>query len=339
MTLEVINCSPDDTIATVVLTIKEKHVQPLLLSYQAYAVLKGGQVPVRFEDKNYFIFCVVNTLCEPPPSTPTLSPYINTTVSDSEITEEDNTTIPASTIAIAITAGIVLMLLVLILLVIIVIILWLNKCKQKSQPVTKNEHPQTTLHVTNPTMASSNEGGKEHPSVSSNESGFHSSSDCGSPVSNSIEHPFPPNAIHSIDNSNTSPPNDRNTTRTNHSFPAVKSSNTKLEIKTNKINSVSKHHRNIQLTNEPHNIQWKKNKTYSSLNFHTANVPPINFYEDVEGISGNTRRAAAVSHVHHKKHQKPRPPAGHRTRHPLPVYSNHDVLPVHNTNDFRSSQV
>ena len=336
LTLDDINCSPDhdQTIITIVMTLKEK--QSLFLRSLVYSTLQEGQVKV---DQNYSIFCVVKTLCEKPPPPTTASPTIptipnNTNTTTSEVTDENNLVI-----AIAISAVIVITLLILVLLIIVVVMLRSHKHKQKAK-----QNPQTIPHVTNPVqLTSRNTASNGHSSISSNESGvFSDCSDSGLPVSDSTNDSFPPETIQYTDNSNTNLPNGY--ARTNPSFPAVIStinpSSTKDKkhkiIKTNKRNSVPKHHRNMQPVNEQQNIQWQENKNYSQLNPYNSAPNPsklpatmpnckqiteVHLYDDVEGINKSIRRAAA-SQVHHKtKHRPSATPC-------ITQHSNYNVSPV-----------
>ena len=336
LTLDDINCSPDDTIITIVMTLKEK--KSLFLRSLVYSTLER-QVKV---DQNYSIFCVVKTLCEKQFPPITTSPKIldNTSATTSEVPDENNGI--SLVIVIVISSVIVIMLLILVLLIIVAIILRSRKCKQK----TKQNSQTTTLRVTSPVqLTSQNITSNERPSTSSNESGFHSSSDCkdsGSPVSDSTDDPFLPNTIYYTDNPNTNLPNE--CVRTNPSFPTVRSTITPSSTKDNKLkttktaNSASKHH--VQSVNQQENIRWKQNKTYAQLNLYNsapylymAPAPVSNdkpskvtghFYDDIEGMNKSTQ-GAATSQIHHKtKHPHPRP----ITQHPSSAVYSNNVSPV-----------
>ena len=340
MALE-INCTPDDTIATIVVTLREK--EPLFLKTQVYSALKG-QVQVNFNNQNYSIFCVVKTLCEESP-TPTVSS--NDTLPNSE--ETTDTTISADT-SVVITIIILLLILLLLIALVIAVIIALQFCKykQKSKALTKKVHdPQlqssSTHHSTNSLQPTSRtEAGNQHPSTSSDDHLL--PPDTGSPISDSGEDPFSSNMIHSTDNSNASFPNANE--KTNPPIPAVKSNNNpshtkhskRKDRKTNQINSASKYNRNIQLDNVPH-IQWAKNETYdlhkpANLYNSLATTPTseemnTHLYEDVEGINESKRRSpVAAGHMHHNK-KYPQPRRHNTTQYPRPVHSHHSVSPVH----------
>ena len=162
LTIDDINCSPDDITITIVLTLKEK--QPLFLKNLIYSTLQERQVKV---DQNYSIFCVVNTLCEKqttePPTTETITTPTIISTPTSEVTKENNA------INFAIIIGITAVTLVVFLvLVIIAIILRLQRRKQNRKQISLD-----TLHVKNSHQsANENMASNKHPSTSSDESGF-----------------------------------------------------------------------------------------------------------------------------------------------------------------------
>ena len=348
MTLE-INCSPNDAITTVVVTLKEK--QPLHFNKLVYSTLKETQVNVIVNNQNYSILCVVKTLCEEPSTpTPTITYILNDT-SNNEDTDKNNIII--SPIGIAITVVIVMMLLVLIVLVIVAILLRLCSKKQRLKSATKPEHKlEADTHVT--TTSDEPAAGRtdsvliERPSTSSNDTGFGSSSDTGSPVSDHVDDPFSSNGIQSTENipTTSSVPTDRSTMN-----PSSVNNDKHKVVTTNQMNSTSKHHRNIQSTNETGNIHWEKNETYCRLDPRkpahvykspaTISKPSVtgevntHFYDDIEGINESRRRAgiaAATGHMHqNKKHTQARQPGNHiGTQNSQPTCSNHNVPPVHN---------
>ena len=374
LSLDDINCSPDDTIITIVMTLKEK--QSLFLRSLVYSTLQEGQVEV---DQNYSMFCVVKTLCEKtsPPTVTTASPKIpnNTNITtSSQVTNKNNAT--SFVIAVAISAVIVITLLILVLSIIVTITLRSRMHRQNAKlnartvphmtnpaqltgrthtstssnesgvhslsdsndsgppvgdntandpfpPVTNDSFPavRSTIsssstkdkkHMTNPVLLTSRTTtSSEHPSTSSNESGFYDSNDSGPPVSNSTaDDPFPPVTI---DNSSTN-----HNVRTNPSFSVVRStissSSTKDKIiKQNKINSISKH----QNLNQPPDIRWKANETYAQVNLYSAPnpskppatvpdcKPPLHLYDDIEGINESRQRVAASQIPRNTKHRTP----------------------------------
>ena len=318
MTLK-FNCSLDDAIATVVVTIREK--QPLLLKMQVESTLREGQVQANFNNQNYSIF-YVETLCEP--TTPTTTMGEPTTIvstnntSSKNVSDHNNRIISA--ISIAIIAAIVLMLLVFVVLLMITLRL---RSKQKSKSAAKDKYNfQITFNA-----------GSECPSTSNNRCTFHSSLDTRSPFSDIVGDPLSSHTIKPTDTSNTDLPNGNTTI--NSSIPAVSSSNNPsrskhrkhIVMKTNQIYSVSNPFRNIQSASEQQDIHWEQNKTYATLNSReSANVckstpatmpkPPsvsgegeTNFYDDVIGINESRQRAAATTHMHYsKKDSQPRQP-------------------------------
>lgn len=361
ITIDDINCSDNNTIATVVVTIKEK--EPLFLKDRVYTTLQDRHVKVELEDKNYTVFCVVKTLCEKTPPTPSLIPTVSTNFNNanSAITNETNVLLP-TVIIITIT---VLVLLILILLGVLAFILRFYKCKPKNKSSTINKsNSQTTLQITNPLsnqsisrMEAANEcpsnpqasqpmsridAANERPSTSSNDSGNFSLPDCNEPVSDSIDEPFSSNNIHSTENSNTHFPNSN--AETNPSVSAVRPgiNHSSSEHKKMKINSASKHRRVIQTiaNNGLNNIQWENNETYSllypqiSTNAYkppisvpkalvTADVKP-HYYEDIEGMNESTRRSTRPTSSHRRTKHMQLQPTGHiRTQHPQPVHSHH----------------
>ena len=360
MTLE-ISCSPNDAIGTVFVTLKEK--QSIHLNVLVYSTLKRRQVSVKVDNQNYTILCVVKTLCEQPP-TPTATIYISNNSSSEEDRDENNIII--SSAGIAITVAIVMMLLVLIVLLMVIVMLWLCKRKQKSKSAAKSEHNlQSYAHTTDPVQpAGSTEAViNEHPSTSSNDTGFISLSGAGSPITDNIEDPFSSNMTESgqsTDNSNANLSNGNATIVS--SIPADRSTlnpsdtkQSKHKVMTpNQITSASKHHRSIQLTNESSDIHWKQNKTYYNLDPHKsvnkckspASMPKpsvtseaeIHFYDDVKGINESRQQRAAItaatsySYRHrNKKYMQPGPPGScNGTWNSQPTHSYQNVLPVHN---------
>ena len=356
MTLE-ISCSPNDAIGTIVVTLKEK--QPLHLNRLVYSTLKGRQVTVIVDNQNYTILCVVKTLCEQPP-TPTATIYISNN-SSSEEDRDENNNIMISPAGIAIAVAIIVMLLVLIVLVVVAIMLRLFK---KSKPATKSEHSLQTDTDTTPSVQPASRAESAitgHPSTSSNDTGFSSLSDTGSPVSDSMDNTFLSNMSQSgqsIDNFNANLSNENVTT--NSSIPVDRStlnpSNTKQSkdkaMIRNQRDSASKHHRNKQLTNESVGIHWKENETYCRLDPHkpvnecispasmsnssVIGQAKMHFYDDVEGINESRQRAAITantshSHRHHnKKHTKPRLPGNCSEWNSQPTHSYQNVSPVCN---------
>ena len=329
MTLK-FNCSLDDTIATVVVTLREK--QQLLLKMQVESTLGKGQVQVNFNDQNYSIF-YIKTLREPPTPTtimdkPTTMVSTNNTSSEN-ITGENNTTVSA--VSIAIITAVALMLLILTVLLIIIIQL---RNKQKSKSTNKHE---CNFQI------NFNTGSECPPNLSSsNGCTFCSSSDTGSPVSDTVDGPLSSNTIRLTDNSNTDFPND------NITIPAVSSSinsssskhSKHVVMKTNQINYAPKLLGNIQSANDQHGIHWEQNEIYAILNPHNsasvykspATVPKslvngeaeTNLYDDVEGINESRRRATATGHAHHNV--QPRPSASEsRVHYP---HGNCNVVPV-----------
>ena len=256
------------------------------------------------------------------------------------------------------------MLLVLIVLVVVAIMLRVSNKKQKSKPAAKSEHSlQTDSHTTPSVQPASRAEAviNGHPSTSSNDTGFISLSDTGSPVSDIMEDTFLPNMSQSgqsIDNSNTNLSNENATT--NSSIPADRSTLNPLNTKQskhkfvirNQRDSASKHHRSIPLTDESVSIHWKDNETYCRLDPHKsvnectppASIPnpsvvgqaKLHFYDDVEGINESRRRAAITantshSHRHHnKKHTKPRLPGNCSELNSKPTCSYQNVSPVCN---------
>ena len=296
-----------------------------------YSILQRGQVRVEFKEESYNMSCGSNGPCSEilsstpiaatPRITPRITPSTTTTINasgTSQITQNNtNTTILAVTIS---TVVIIVMLIMLVIIVILAILLWSHKRK----PNTKNEpNSPTTFQLTG--------NNNEHPSTSSSESGFHSSSESnesGSPVSITADHPFPPPTIQQRDNSDNS--NSNATIRA--SVPVFNSSVTPLYtkqhqvIKTNKINTKPKCRHNLQLNNGPPNIRWSQNETYIShvpANIITSKpLPPVpkpsvtkevktNYYDDIVSFSGSTRRATRPTR------------SLNRSCHPQPVGNNH----------------
>ena len=376
LSLDDINCSPDDTIITIVVTLKEK--QSLFLGSLVYSTLQEGYVKV---DQNYSIFCVVKTLCEKLLASTTASPQIPSNISittDSQVTDENNGI--SLVVAVVISAGIVIALLILVLLITVAIILRSRTRRQNAKLKS-----QTVSHMTDPAQSPDRTTtGNGHPSTSSNESGIGSLSDgndSGAPVSDSIaDDPFPPvtinksstnhnirtnpstvphmtnpvllasriiassehpstssheSGVYSLSDSNDSgPPIDDSTAddpfppvtidksstnhniRTNHSFPAVRSTiNSSNKHKVIKQNKIPKH-QDVQLVNQPQNIRWKKNETYAQVNLYSAlnpskppaivpdcNPPLHHLYDDIEGINESRRRAAGNQMPHKTKHR------------------------------------
>ena len=327
MTLK-FNCSSDDTIATVVVTLREK--QQLLLRMQVESTLGKGQVQVNFNDQNYSIFYIKTLRGPPTPTTimdkPTTMVNTNNTSSEN-ITGENNTTVSA--VSIAIIAAVALMLLILTVLLIIIIQL---RNKQKSKSTSKHECNFQINFNTGSKCPSSNLS-------SNNGCTFRSSSDTGSPVSDTVDGPLSSNTIQLTDNSNTDFPSD------NITIPAVSSSTSSkhskhVVMKTNQINSVSKLLGNIQSASDQHGIHWEQNEIYAILNPHEsagvykspAIVPKssvnaeaeTDLYDDIEGINESRRRTTVTGHTHHNV--QPRPPASEsRVQYP---HGNCNVVPV-----------
>ena len=340
MTLE-ISCSPNDAIATVVVTLKEK--EPLNLSRLVYSTLKGRQVNVQ----NYSILCVVKTLCEEPSTpTPTIMYILNDT-SGKEDTDENNIII--SPIGIAITVIIVMMLLLLIILVIVAILLRLCNKKQRSKSATKSERKlETGTHDATPDQPANSTQFflNERPSTSSNDTGFSSLPDTGSPVSDAADDLFSSNMTQSTENNLTTSSNPADRSSMN---PSSVNNDKHKVVTTNQSNSASKHHRNIQLPNEP--VKWKENETYCRLDPRkpphayvspaTISKPSVtgevktHYYDDIEGINESRRIAAiaaATSYMHdNKKHTQSRSHGNHiPTQNSQPTHSNHNVSAVRN---------
>ena len=298
-------CSLDDTIATIIVTLREEQ-----LNMQVNAALREGQLQIKFNDQNYSIF-YVKTLYKPTTPTTTMAKtlvpttMVSTNSTSSEnITDENNSII--SVVSIAIIAAVALMLLVLMVLLIIT----LRLCnKRRSKSATKKECKyQITFNA-----------GSECPSTlnSSNGRTFHSSLNTGSHVSDPVDDPLSSHIIQSTDNKH-------------------------IVMKTHQMNCTSKHLRNIQSGNDQHDIHWEINKTYAILNPHNsasvykspATVPKslingeaeINLYDDVEGINESRRRATTAGHTHHNV--QPRPPTSYsRIQYP---HGNCNVSPVNN---------
>lgn len=307
MTLK-FNCSLDDAIATVVVTIREK--QPPLLKMQVESTLREREVQASFNNQNYSIFCA-ETLCEPTTPTttmdkPTMMVNVNSTNSES-VTDHNNIIISAITIAII--AAIALMLLVFIVLLLII----LRLCnKQKSKSASKEKiNFQATYNT-----------GSECPPTSSNRCTYRS------PFSQIVVDPLSSHTIKPTDTSNTDLPNGNATINSSVSSSINPSSckhSKHIVMKTNQMNSTSNPFRNIQSASEQHDdIRWEQNKTYAILNPHQsanvcrctpATVPSVtgeggaNFYDDVIGINESRQRVAATSHMHYnKKNTQPKPP-------------------------------
>jgi len=320
-------------------TLKEK--QPLSLKSRVYSTLQEGQVKVKFEDLDYYIFCVVNTLCQVMHTT---TPIITPTTTSTEVTEKTNVMI---IVVITISVVIVLVLLILIALCVVANKQQLRKHKQKPKHVTIN--PQT-FHMGNSIqLTSSDKSRNERPSTSSNDTGFISDyNESGSPCSVGSVGPFSSPITHSTDNSNINLPN--NTSITNSAVPAVTctlptgNSNTNetaithpvSAIKLNpvrtkhKMNSVSEHHDNTQLRNESHvhNIRWSNNAIYSLVNpckttTTTASKSSVtgkeerHFYDDVEDFR---IQRAAKSTTNYSGIQYP--PSVHYSHSISPAYNN-----------------